>query len=95
MSNSDPLIIKCETHGKRIAALVCCHLLLPSDSMLGFVENNSYPNDLQAWCDNCEQLFLKEQEMTKAFIGFSNAKIICNVCYNYIKESHAKSNVES
>jgi hypothetical protein len=84
--------IECETHGSSPGSIVCCHLLRPSDASLGFVENSSDPDDLQAWCDACEQLFLREGELTEAFREFCNFAVVCVGCYARIKQLHSSPN---
>ncbi len=72
MLDEEPLLVDCGEHGKRVATVVCRHLLEEKGRKVGFVENNSDPNDLQAWCDDCERLFLEEGEMTEQFRAFSS-----------------------
>lgn len=48
MSDDDPLLVDCGSHGKRVAAAVCQHMVGEKDREVGFVENSSEPNDLQA-----------------------------------------------
>ena len=83
--------INCGTHGKRVPAYVCRHLVNKlDDRVLGFVENCSDPEDLQAWCDDCERLFLDQGEMTAEFIEFNKLKVVCDFCYAKIKTIHTK-----
>ena len=86
MASEEIIEIDCH-HGKGIASIVCGHLLVKKHS-LGFIENVSDPNDLQAWCYDCENLFLKEGEMSDKFLKFSNAAVVCEVCYSDLKEYH-------
>jgi hypothetical protein len=90
MTTEQPLTVSCGDHGERIAAIVCGHMLTPTDRILGFVENKSDPNDLQAWCGDCEGLFLREQEMTEEFRRFNDMTIVCVICYAKLKERHTK-----
>lgn len=85
---AEHLIIKCGTHGERVAAVVCRHMLNSKDKAVGFVENSSDPNDLQAWCDECEAYFLQEGELTEAFEAFNDRAIVCDFCYALFKEKH-------
>jgi hypothetical protein len=89
MSEESPLSIKCR-HGNRPAAVVCGHMLLTTDRVLGFVENGSDPNDLQAWCDECEQFFLRDQALTDEFEKFNDRKIVCDLCYAEMRARHSK-----
>ena len=90
MKSKDTLTIKCGTHGTRVAAVVCGHMLESTDCVLGFVENSSEPDDLQAWCDECEQMFLREQALTDDFEKFNNRIIVCDFCYATLKARHTK-----
>jgi hypothetical protein len=89
MSDDGPLYVDCGTHGKRVAAVVCCHML-ESKTPVGFIENSSDPDDLQAWCERCEEMFLAEGDKTEAFEAFNDRAIVCTVCYKKLKAKHAK-----
>ncbi|GHN01808.1 hypothetical protein WSM22_32970 [Cytophagales bacterium WSM2-2] len=83
----DKLEIDCK-HGKGIASAICYHQLNSVDP-IGFIENSSDPDDLQAWCYACEYLFQLERDMTEKFKKFSNAKIVCEKCYENFKSLHS------
>ena len=87
---ADSRAIKCGTHGLRVACVVCSHLVQSSDRVLGFVENSSDPNDLQAWCGDCEDVFRREGGMTAAFVEFNDIAVVCDLCYARHKAVHAK-----
>ena len=74
----------------RVAAVVCRHMI-ESGEPVGFVENSSDVNDLQAWCDECEKMFLSEGDKTEAFEAFNDRAIVCVVCYAKLKAQHSKS----
>lgn len=80
--------VQCGTHGMRIGAIVCCHLIEAKDRTVGFVEDESDPDDLMAWCDDCESLFLEEGDFTERFEKFCDAQIVCDFCYANLKERH-------
>lgn len=88
MTDDGPLMVDCGPHGKRVAAVVCQHMLQAKDQAVGFVENSSDPNDLQAWCHGCERLFLQEEEMTPAFREYNGMSLVCVVCYGELKARH-------
>jgi hypothetical protein len=78
--------IACDTHGpSRRAAFVCQHLL--GGSNLGFheeIESNrlSEPeDDYWAWCDACENVWLKEEAWTDTLKEFADMKVVCEECY--------------
>lgn len=76
------------SHGKGIASIVCCHHLNLTHPV-GFIENSSDPYDLQAWCYACEFLFQQEEDMTSKFREFTNAKVVCEKCYENFKKIHS------
>lgn len=89
MDCDSPLFVNCGTHGEsRVAAVVCRHLLLEDGPRMGFIENSSDPDDLQAWCTACEAMFLAEGDKTKAFEQFNDRAIVCTLCYGSIKVRH-------
>jgi hypothetical protein len=71
-------------------SVVCRHHVNEADRPLGFVENSSDPDDLQAWCRDCEDLFLQEGELTDVFRRFNGMTVVCDVCYARLRESHGK-----
>jgi len=81
--------VKCGTHGERVAAIVCRHMLNSKDKAVGFVENSSDPSDLQAWCDECEAFFVQEDALTEAFKAFNDSAVVCDFCYASLKERHS------
>lgn len=88
MSDSEPLYVDCGPHGRRIAAVICRHML-DSEESVGFIENSSDPNDLQAWCEACEAMFLIEGDKTPEFEAFNDRVIVCTVCYAKHKARHS------
>ena len=88
MAATEPMMINCDSHAERISAVVCKHMLRPQGTPSGFVENSDDPNDLQAWCYRCEEMFQQEGGMTEAFKEFNNMAIVCVVCYGEAKEHH-------
>ena len=86
---SKRLTIECK-HGTQTAAVVCKHHLVAQDEVLGFVEISSDPDDLQAWCDQCETFFQREGALTKEFKLFNNFTVICVVCYSELKTKHSR-----
>lgn len=90
--DDQPTTIDCEIHGTSPGAVVCRHLLRPTDAILGFIENSSDPDDLQAWCDACEDMFLREGGLTESFRRFTDFAIVCVACYARIKQLHTPPN---
>lgn len=80
--------IECCRHGERIAAIVCCHMIESEETAVGFVENSSDPEDLQAWCSACESMFLSEGDKTERFRRFNDFAVVCDLCYAALKEKH-------
>lgn len=87
--DEEPHLVDCAEHGRSIACVVCTHLLHAAERSVGFIENSSDPQDLQAWCDDCEQLFEREGEMTEDFRQFNDMRLVCSVCYELIKQRHS------
>lgn len=87
----EPRIMNCGTHGEDVAAVVCRHHIDTLDRVAGFVENSDDPDDLQAWCDDCEVFFLAEGDKTAAFREFNNFAVVCTQCYVLLKSRHSKS----
>jgi hypothetical protein len=85
-----PMTISCGHHGERVAAVVCRHHLEVQDRVVGFVENSDDPDDLQAWCQDCEELLLREGDKTEAFLRFNNFAVVCVDCYARMKASHSR-----
>jgi hypothetical protein len=90
MTTAKRATVECGTHGTRTAAVVCGHMLVSTDRVLGFVENSSKPDDLQAWCDDCEAMFEQEQELTDAFRRFNDMAVVCDFCYAKFRARHSK-----
>jgi len=81
--------ITCREHGVGPPAVVCTHLLHVRDRRVGFVENSSVPDDLQAWCEECELFYLREGDLTEVFRAFNDFRLVCCGCYARIKANHS------
>jgi hypothetical protein len=91
MLEDRPTKIDCRTHGETcIAAVVCGHMIDSRISSVGFVENSDDPNDLQAWCEDCEEMFVREDDKTEAFREFNRMTIVCASCYQELKSRHSR-----
>ena len=88
MEPSMTLTIECKSHGRANVAVVCCHMIASREAV-GFVENSSDPDDLQAWCDACEEMFLQEGDKTDAFCAFNDMAVVCINCYASLKDRHS------
>lgn len=82
--------IECAEHGQCASAIVCRHHINVRDRAMGFFENSSEPDDLQAWCDECEACFEREGEMTEAFRAFNGMAVVCIHCYLRLKREHSR-----
>ena len=89
MSRTKELWLDCGSHGKRLATVVCKHMVGTGSAPVGFVENSNDPRDLQAWCHACEAKWQKEGDMTEAFLEFNGMVLICVSCYAEAKSRHA------
>jgi hypothetical protein len=86
-----PLFIDCSSHQRQRAAVLCQHLASPTAASLGFVENSTDPDDLQAWCSACEALFSAEGGMTPAFQEHHGMCVVCVHCYESARRANARS----
>jgi hypothetical protein len=84
----EQMYVDCGEHGKRITSVVCCHLLKPEGERVGFIENSSEPNDLQAWCSKCEAVY-EEDGMTEKFRAFNKMSVVCVNCYEKSADYHS------
>jgi hypothetical protein len=81
--------VTCDIHESGRASFVCQHLLRGEHK--GFNETfDSDPSveqedDYQAWCDECEDLWMREKDWTDVFRAFVNLRIVCDECYFVIK----------
>lgn len=82
--------VQCGTHGKVRSAVVCGHMISAKEKIVGFVENSSDPDDLQAWCEMCEAMFLREGSLTEAFRRFTDMTIVCEFCYASLRARHLR-----
>ncbi len=85
----DPMHVDCGVHGKRVAAILCRHLVKPQGEPAGFIENSSHPNDLQAWCFQCEAVFESEDGLTPKFKEFNQMSVVCVTCYEHSASYHS------
>jgi hypothetical protein len=84
------MTITCERHGERTAAIVCRHHIIERDHSVGFIENSDDPDDLQAWCDGCERMFLREQDKTDEFRRYNDFAVVCVDCYAQLRTRHSQ-----
>jgi hypothetical protein len=88
VTTSDPLLINCEQHGEQVSAVICKHMRRTEPAPSGFIENSDDPNDLQAWCHQCEERFELQGGMTDEFKSFNDACLVCVPCYEEAKIRH-------
>lgn len=89
MKSSESHTVNCNEHGSSIGTVICRHMLEAGNQSVGFIENSSDPEDLQAWCNRCEAMFLAEGDKTEAFVAFNNFAIVCTSCYAAFKTKHS------
>ncbi|MES2574706.1 MAG: hypothetical protein V4572_07170 [Bacteroidota bacterium] len=89
--------VNCEEHERRRRAFVCQHLT--KESKIGFEESFETSEDMefefedddfQAWCDECENIRLKQDGWNDESMEFADIKLICERCYFEIKKSNEK-----
>jgi hypothetical protein len=84
--------VHCDLHEYRRIAFVCKHL--DHTNKVGFqeafksFENMELPEeeDLQAWCEECEQVRQREGGWNDRSMEFAGIKIVCEKCYFEMKE---------
>ena len=84
--------LDCGNHGFQRPAFVCKHLNL--EKAVGFEEAfETYPgmeldqdDDLQAWCNECEEIRLKYGEWNEESEKFAQIKLVCENCYFEMKK---------
>jgi hypothetical protein len=84
------LMINCAVHGRSVMAIVCRHMVGFSWRKVGFIQNTDHADDLQAWCDKCERMFLAEGDRTERFEKFHGMTGVCTGCWETIKKKHAR-----
>jgi len=82
--------ILCDEHISARMALVCSHLINADDKGFHEAIDSDEPIELddnyQAWCDDCERLWLQEEELSDTFKAFADMKVVCEECYFKIKD---------
>ncbi|WP_313376762.1 DUF6882 domain-containing protein [Chishuiella sp.] len=83
-------VLDCPNHGLQRKAFVCQHLNL--EKPVGFIEAfDTYPKmeleeeDLQAWCNDCENIRRKHNGWNEESEPYAQIKLICENCYFEIK----------
>lgn len=89
MGSQQPLRISCDTHGDSRCAVVCGHMVHTKEKVVGFIENSSDPDDLQAWCFDCERVFKEENGMSEEFRKFNDMSVVCEHCYRELRKRHS------
>jgi len=85
------LYVQCGEHRHGRRAFVCQHL--NKTYKTGFEEafethedmELGLDDDLQAWCDECEKIRLREGEWNDISMEFANIKLVCEYCYFEMK----------
>jgi len=85
------MLINCQRHGQQTAAIVCRHHIQIHDRAVGFIENSDDADDLQAWCDDCERMFVQEGGKTDDFRVFNDFAVVCVACYGDLRTRHQRA----
>ena len=82
--------IQCKKHGERYPAFVCQHLV--DGTGLGFWEpfdsdpTKTYTEEeLNAWCNKCDEILIKEGEWNDKSEAFAQIKLVCDKCFFRMK----------
>jgi hypothetical protein len=95
VDTENPVFINCEDHGRRVGGVICCHVHGENSPDRQFLENRSDPDDLQGWCDLCEQKFRDEGGMTPTFLEFNDAKLVCDIHYRMFRDRLPRLEIDS
>jgi len=82
---SDDDTVTCATHGDSAATFICGHLA--ADPVQRWHGNPASVDNLwpDAWCDRCNEAFLREGEWNEANSSGLGLKILCSGCYDEAK----------
>ncbi len=83
--------VDCFNHGLRNQAFVCQHLICGDAK--GFWEpfdsdpTRQYPDgELNAWCDECDKILMKEGDWNEKSETFAQIQLICDECFFQMKK---------
>jgi hypothetical protein len=85
--------VQCGTHGEVLPAYVCCHLVPCGPAPLGFHEPDpdpDEPDDLQAWCDACDEVLEQHGEWNDESEAFAKIRLVCEFCFAALRERHGQ-----
>ncbi|MEI8644367.1 hypothetical protein P4S60_01640 [Pseudoalteromonas sp. Hal040] len=87
MSDTDNKVT-CKTHGEGNASFLCCHLINGKGLGFNLGYDPDYPDELcpDAWCDRCEEVLDTEGEWNENSEAFADIKVLCEHCYEDIRE---------
>lgn len=75
----------CSLHKKEATAIVCVHLCTTEDCSIGFNVPADINNDLQAWCDRCEDVLNKAGKWTDRAAKLADFRPACVGCFISLK----------
>ncbi|HEX2872559.1 MAG TPA: hypothetical protein VHP33_14920, partial [Polyangiaceae bacterium] len=82
---------RCVVHGQSDAAFVCKHLaarVTAPGASIGFVQPSPRDkNSRQAWCRECDAMFLREGQWNDVSEAFAKVTMICADCFDSLAES--------
>jgi hypothetical protein len=73
--------VKCDDHSSGYETWVCTHLYSnPAQSWFSreATTDNPWPD---AWCSECDKIFMRDGEWNDKNSGCTQIKLICNFCY--------------
>lgn len=83
--NDDSNEVSCSVHGKASVTFVCSHLAANPLQRWHCdypTEDSPWPD---AWCDQCNEAYLRDGEWTEENSGCLDLKILCHQCYEGAK----------
>lgn len=91
MTDKNKSVVNCPNHGPQEPCVVCGHILLAKDRVVGFIENSTDNEGPQAWCDDCESFFQREGSISEAFRKFHDLRVVCVQCYDLYRSRHQRN----
>ena len=75
----------CSLHKKEATAIVCVHLCTVGNDPIGFNVPEDIDNDLEAWCDKCENVFNISGGWADSATEFADFRPCCVGCFIALK----------
>lgn len=71
----------CLLHKKEATAIICVHLWGMQGDLIGFNVPEDIKNDLQGWCDKCEEILNASGGWTNSALEYADFRPCCVGCF--------------